>query len=149
MGMKKGQTNSGTWKKGMKKNPKSHYLNFEDCQKGGLISPTKFKNGHKGFKNSGNFKKGHISWNNLNKSRNKYKTKNFNKRKVKESHLIWCEENNYHIIPKGFLIHHRDLNSLNDSPDNLVLLHKIDHIKLHNQLIKELKKGGNLPLLQV
>ncbi len=41
----------------------------------------------------------------------------------------FCEK-----IPKGCCIHHRDLNPANNNLENLELLTKSDHRKLHNQL---------------
>lgn len=34
-------------------------------------------------------------------------------------------------IPEGFVIHHRDGNKLNNNLDNLVMLHSIEHNRLH------------------
>ena len=36
-------------------------------------------------------------------------------------------------IPKGYNIHHRDCNKLNNAPENLVMLNTSDHIWLHKQ----------------
>lgn len=34
-------------------------------------------------------------------------------------------------IPKGYVVHHKDHNKLNDKLDNLVLMTKSDHMRLH------------------
>lgn len=41
-------------------------------------------------------------------------------------------------IPKGYDVHHIDFNPLNNNPENLTLLKKGDHMRLHN-------KGKKLP----
>lgn len=37
------------------------------------------------------------------------------------------------LIPKGFEIHHVDEDRYNDDPNNLIMLTKADHLKLHNK----------------
>lgn len=57
--------------------------------------------------------------------------------------LIW--ESNYGEIPDGYEIHHKDFNSLNNSLDNLQLLSKEEHLKLHGDINSEKYKGKNHP----
>ena len=47
------------------------------------------------------------------------------------SQLTWMQETGQ-SIPKGFEIHHRDENPLNNSPENLICCHPLDHTKLHS-----------------
>lgn len=56
------------------------------------------------------------------------------------SHLIWCSENVPYFVPKDFVIHHIDLNSDNNNAENLLMLPKGEHSRIHNAIIKELKK---------
>ncbi len=72
--------------------------------------------------------------------------KHGNSRKHKDgkpySHFVWCSQNISHV-PKGFIIHHRDLNPKNDKINNLTIVSRSDHIKMHHQLnriIKGIKK---------
>lgn len=56
-----------------------------------------------------------------------------------KSHFVWCSQpENLSYVPKGFVIHHIDLNPLNDSPDNLFLMTDRDHRVYHVVLTKEL-----------
>jgi len=55
---------------------------------------------------------------------------------TKKIHKIWCEYNQFYRVPKGFLIHHFDLNPMNNNPNNLILIDKYTHDILHNKIIK-------------
>jgi hypothetical protein len=57
------------------------------------------------------------------------------------SHYIWCIHNQMVCVPKGCVIHHKDLNPENNEPDNLVLLSDKYHRQLHTELIKIMKGG--------
>jgi hypothetical protein len=60
-----------------------------------------------------------------------------NGKTVLKSHLVWCSQpENLSYIPKGFVIHHIDCNAQNNSPDNLFLMEKGDHRRLHLELFK-------------
>lgn len=52
------------------------------------------------------------------------------------SHINWMKANEIYMIPKGFVIHHIDLDPSNDNPNNLILLpngyHAGFHLKLRN-----------------
>jgi len=52
------------------------------------------------------------------------------------STIVWCRANNIHRLPMGCVIHHQDLNPENNSSDNLQLMTKDFHTKLHHALIK-------------
>lgn len=43
---------------------------------------------------------------------------------------VW-ETANHKTLPKGMIVHHKDRNPLNDTPDNLVALTRAEHIKEH------------------
>lgn len=40
-------------------------------------------------------------------------------------------------IPKGYEVHHRNEDPLDNSFDNLICLHPLDHSKLHHQTTDE------------
>ena len=49
--------------------------------------------------------------------------------------------------PKGFVVHHKDMNPKNNSKDNLVLISKANHNKLHtsnNGIYGQLKMNGGV-----
>jgi len=61
------------------------------------------------------------------------------------SHYVYCpQEENLDYVPNGMVIHHIDLNPLNDSPENLVMLPDKYHRSLHNKIIMKIK-GGKFP----
>lgn len=64
--------------------------------------------------------------------------------KSKSEHRMIAEFYNNSTIPKGYVVHHKDLNSLNNSPDNLQIMTKVDHDRLHGDLIK----GENNPMFK-
>lgn len=51
-----------------------------------------------------------------------------------EHHLIVCLSMGLTCVPKGWCVHHCDLNKMNNSFDNLVLLTLSDHARLHKVL---------------
>lgn len=54
------------------------------------------------------------------------------KKGIREHDLIWCTQpENLNYIPKGFVIHHIDGNKLNNNPNNLFLISRSDHARLH------------------
>ena len=55
---------------------------------------------------------------------------------VNNSRAVWVQFNG--PIPAGHLVHHRDLDSFNDSPDNLEAIVWGNHSSLHRQLAGEL-----------
>lgn len=62
------------------------------------------------------------------------------KKGIKFHRYIWEKYNGY--IPKGYHIHHKDLNKLNNNINNLQCLTASDHMKLHgngNQIVKKYK----------
>lgn len=67
-------------------------------------------------------------------------------RKVKNgkpySHFVWCSEpGNHFYVPKGFVIHHLDLNPHNNNANNLLLMQRGDHTGFHKRLAKIIKGG--------
>lgn len=60
--------------------------------------------------------------------------------KFREEHIvIW--EKHYGKKPKGYDIHHKDFNKLNNKIENLQCLKHGKHTALHNKRIKSLKKN--------
>jgi hypothetical protein len=58
---------------------------------------------------------------------------------TKKVRRIWCENNHLAAIPQGWVIHHINLNPMNNNPDNLCLLDKKSHSQLHNGIMKIIK----------
>ena len=52
------------------------------------------------------------------------------------SHLVWMINVGI-VIPKDFEIHHRDEDPLNNNFENLICIHALDHVKLHNMCLLE------------
>lgn len=59
----------------------------------------------------------------------RYKSKSFKGRDIQRSRLVWMEHNG--PIPKGYHIHHKNGNKLDDCIDNLVCLSAAEHNRLH------------------
>ena len=93
------------------------------------------------------FKKGNIPWNkgkysifnlpiNTITYRKDYRGKK--RRWIKLSFIKWelyaryIYMQHYGNIPKNFIIHHKDKNTLNDNISNLILEHRNKHIYYHN-----------------
>ncbi len=119
MGAKK--ANKTSFKKG------HPYLSNNGKLKGKHNSPkTEFKKG----KEHPRFKDG------LAGKRGQYKRVQINKKRVNLSHKIFCEFHNIASVPKGFVIHHIDENKDNNSIENLMMLSKSKHSKLHAGKLK-------------
>ena len=52
---------------------------------------------------------------------------------VREHILLMCEKFGWTELPKGYEVHHKDGDKLNNSLDNLVVLTKSEHAKVHSQ----------------
>ena len=81
--------------------------------------------------NSTSWKKGQKAWNFKDGKRLNRKFKRFNGKLVLNSHYVFCLYYRIIEIPKGFIIHHIDKNSLNDVISNLALLTRTAHINIH------------------
>lgn len=57
-----------------------------------------------------------------------------NKGRVFEHHVVYAKHHNMTYIPKGYNVHHEDLNKSNNAPNNLCMLTKRKHAQLHHQL---------------
>ena len=102
-------------------------------KKGISTSPnTQFKRGHiRGLQ------KGHTPWNYIDgKSGKRFRpSKMVNGKKKKISHLVWfSQSDNLPYLPKGFCIHHLDLNPSNNKINNLIMLPNDYHDKLHKEI---------------
>lgn len=53
--------------------------------------------------------------------------------------IVYCETHGLTEVPKGFHIHHKDLDPLNNDPSNLEMLTKSEHGKLHARLRGEIE----------
>jgi hypothetical protein len=53
-----------------------------------------------------------------------------NKKRILESHHVWSKHNNQEV-PKKHVIHHKDLNPKNNKIENLDLMSKAKHNRLH------------------
>lgn len=84
------------------------------------------------------FKKGYTPWNFKDGKRLKRKYKRFNGKLMLNAHVVWLKYNNLKQIPKGYVIHHRDRDSLNDSIHNLVLMKDSEHKSLLNKMAGDL-----------
>lgn len=59
--------------------------------------------------------------------------------KTSAEHRLIAEHTYGKKIPRGCVVHHKDFNASNNAPSNLEVMTKIDHDKLHGELMK-----GNL-----
>jgi len=59
----------------------------------------------------------------------KYKKFRINGKDIREHRLVW--EQHHGPIPKGYVIHHKDSNGLNNSIDNLEMMTRAEHVKHH------------------
>ena len=57
----------------------------------------------------------------------------------KYHHYIW--EQKYGRIFEGFVIHHKNFDRLNNRIENLQMMSKYEHSKLHNKMRKREKNG--------
>lgn len=80
------------------------------------------------------------AWNYLD-GRSKHKTYRKHHKGIPMSHIVWCRENQLHRVPTDCVIHHIDLNPLNNKTENLQLLEDRYHRSMHNQLYKLMKRG--------
>lgn len=48
-----------------------------------------------------------------------------------EHQIVYCQYNDLTKIPKGYIIHHKDEDKLNNDPANLELLSRAEHAILH------------------
>jgi len=46
----------------------------------------------------------------------------------------WLWQQYYGTIPKGYVIHHKDNNTLNDNLENLAMITRKEHINIHRKL---------------
>ncbi len=89
-------------------------------------------------RNKGMFEKGYTPWNYKGKGRLKRKYKRFNGKLILNSHFVWLKYNNLKEVPKGYIIHHKDGDSLNDNIENLVLMTDKAHKQLQKKAGEEL-----------
>lgn len=56
--------------------------------------------------------------------------------------IVYCETHNLTEIPEGYVVHHIDLDKLNNDPSNLRLMTVSDHMKLHWELRRKENNCG-------
>ena len=61
----------------------------------------------------------------------KYKAIKINGKKIDEHVYVW--EQNFGPIPKGYVVHHKDENKKNNNIDNLEIMTRSEHTKMHYQ----------------
>jgi len=54
---------------------------------------------------------------------------------------VFLSANNLNYTPEGMDIHHKDFNHFNNDLDNLILVTKIEHRRIHEQKKRELKNS--------
>ena len=64
--------------------------------------------------------------------------------RVYQHQRVWAESLNQTCVPKGCVIHHIDLNKLNNSAENLQLLTISEHMRLHAEIRKVQRLERNL-----
>ncbi len=74
------------------------------------------------------------------KEKYRQKRTKINGKEIPESHLVWLKANQLHRVPPHCLIHHRDFNPKNNSPDNLQLLDNKTHGKFHVEAMRIMRK---------
>ena len=72
----------------------------------------------------------HPSWRGGRTINNKHIVIRIDQKPFLEHHYVWIQHNQI-PIPKGFVIHHLDCNSLNNNIKNLLLLDKNTHNTIH------------------
>ena len=86
-----------------------------------------------GISHPSGFQKGdkHPGWKNGFKKTSKYMMKRFNNSYILEHSFNWCVANKILTVPIGHEIHHLNLDSLDNRPENLMLLPRDIHRRLH------------------
>ena len=74
-----------------------------------------------------------------------YKRIIHNGKYFREHHVNWMNANNFWYIPDGFVVHHRNLDKLDNRPENLILMPREIHTSWHWKVNKmnnnNLKRG--------
>ena len=142
---KKSEALKRSWKDPLRREKARNRMKGNQINKGRKLSE-EHKKKLRSYKHTEEAKdkiRGRIPWNYVDGRSNNPRPRATIKGKIK-SHFIYCNtEGNHPYVPKGFVIHHIDMNPDNDSPDNLVMMLDRDHRVLHNQISK-LMVGGVL-----
>ncbi len=127
MSLRKNQTNSGSFKKGVEpwnKGKKCDYVKQSNLQDNPAKKPEarqKMRLAKLG-KGSGWIDAGG------------YRCKSVDGKKVFIHQDTWLKHNKRNRLPNGYIIHHKDLNRKNNNIKNLKLMLDLDHRKLHAKL---------------
>jgi len=90
------------------------------------------------------FKKGQKAWNYKGGKKLKRKMKKYNGILILNAHYVWLKHTGLNKIPKRYIIHHKDGNSLNDNIENLELMKDKEHKEYHNFLTAQSRAGPKL-----
>ena len=60
-----------------------------------------------------------------------YKFIKINNKYLPESHYIWKKESEWGFIPKGFVVHHRNQDKLDNRIENLICIPLETHVSIH------------------
>ena len=63
--------------------------------------------------------------------------------RIYEHHFVFCWNNNLNKLPEGVVIHHIDQDVDNNDIENLQMLTRSEHLKLHWRLKKEQRLSSN------
>lgn len=67
-------------------------------------------------------------------SQNSPLARKLGRHRMLRSHFVWMREHGVWEIPAGYVVHHKDHDRHNDTPDNLELMLGVDHDRLHREL---------------
>lgn len=100
----------------------------------GLSRPSGFQKGHKPLINQ--FGNRNSQWKGGRQHSAGYIRRMMGGKRILEHHYIWRKNNNWLPVYPGCVIHHRDLNKVNNNIDNLILLPRSYHTHLHKAIIR-------------
>ena len=129
---------NGVWNKGIKLSKEKYgQMGYQKYHKVNLgrkcKEETKEKIGKANKISLKKYFKNHKPWNFIDGLWNKRKNNR------KEAIFVWCYENQIHRVPDDCMIHHINQNPLDNRPENLQLMTKSFHNKLHSEFIKQMK----------
>ena len=105
-------------------------------KKEGISRLAGFYKGHKYIKNQ--FGKDNHMWKGGKRMRTGYREILIgNNKYILEHRLVWIRDSDWHFIPEGFVVHHRNQNRLDNRIENLSCIPHEIHTKLHWHYEKE------------